>query len=415
MVLGLFASLLGSQAIDGGVTGIIALGLFPIAWIPLYRTVTDIQDSLAAVVARFVERKDPGRVLVACEFMDAVLTALVVIMLLLTPSSWLSPVLMVYLLVTSFFPLIVDLAEELYLNDVGQLDATLVVRANTFIAVGTAVSGLLIGRPLGALTSEYGILIVLIINLVTSIVAVCFRYFSSRTFTPPHVAEDEEELTPSGFLSAVRHFFFPHSASVLFQNRYLSPIFSFLSSFAAAVLGIYVVLWAAGSGEGAAARLAILLFIIGIAGALTPLVVGKLVERHRDRVERLMAVLLLLVCVGGAISLGIVLFVSLSFWATVGVMAGYVLTSSSMLGVRFAISTVRQIKLSQKEFRQVVGWSFSLTAIGGICGIWLGYLLNAATDPTAAMIVSLIVSVGLLLWVRHGYRPNTAEPSGNGA
>ncbi|RAG61225.1 hypothetical protein DN536_38905, partial [Burkholderia multivorans] len=72
-------------------------------------------------------------------------------MILLGPSGWVAPVLVVYLLVASFLPLVVDLAEEFYLNDVAQIDGGAVVRANMLIAVGTGVGGLLIGRPVGAL------------------------------------------------------------------------------------------------------------------------------------------------------------------------------------------------------------------------------------------------------------------------
>ncbi|RAD72154.1 hypothetical protein DN508_33935, partial [Burkholderia multivorans] len=125
-------------------------------WIPIYRTVTDVQDAFAAAVSRFVERHNPGHVLVVCEATDVVLTSVAIAMILLGPSGWVAPVLVVYLLVASFLPLVVDLAEEFYLNDVAQNDGGAVVRANMLIAVGTGVGGLLIGRPVGALTSVSG-------------------------------------------------------------------------------------------------------------------------------------------------------------------------------------------------------------------------------------------------------------------
>lgn len=50
MTSGLLASFLGTQVLDGAVSGMVALGVFPVIWIPLYKTLTEVEDALAVVI-----------------------------------------------------------------------------------------------------------------------------------------------------------------------------------------------------------------------------------------------------------------------------------------------------------------------------------------------------------------------------
>lgn len=398
MVFGLLASFLGTQLVEGAVNGLIVLGVFPLAWIPIYRTVTDVQDAFATAVSRFVERHNPGQVLVVCEATDVVLTSVAIAMIILGPSGWVTSVLVVYLLVASFLPLVVDLAEEFYLNDVAQIDGGAVVRANTLIAVGTGVGGLLIGRPIGALTSASGIATVLALNLALSLVAIVLRIRSGRLYAPKHESPSRE-ADADGFVVGVRRFFFPSGADAIVRNGFLSPVFSFVFMLSTSVLGTYVVLWVAAEadGGGVVTRLSVLLFTIGAFAIVSPYVIGRVLERNRDNADHLLRWLLGLYAFGCIAAVVVRLVWEDALGALMIFLCLLVITSSSR-GVLFAISTLRQLRLSSTEFREVVGWSFSMSAIGGICGAWLGYVLRAAQDPLAALLVAAGIGAGLFVW-----------------
>ncbi|GAA3852073.1 MULTISPECIES: MFS transporter [Brevibacterium] len=398
MVVGLLASFLGSQLVEGAVNGLIVLGVFPLAWIPIYRTVTDVQDAFAAAVSRFVERHNPGHVLVVCEATDVVLTSVAIAMILLGPSGWVAPVLVVYLLVASFLPLVVDLAEEFYLNDVAQIDGGAVVRANMLIAVGTGVGGLLIGRPVGALTSVSGIATVLALNVALSLVAIVLRIRSGRLYAPEH-ASPSPEADADGFVVGIRRFFFPSGPGAIVRNGFLSPVFSFVFMLSTSVLGTYVVLWVAGEadGNGVVTRLSVLLFAMGASAIVSPYVIGRILERNGETADRLLRWLLGLFSFGCTAAVVVRLTWDDAVGSLVIFLCLLVITASSQ-GVLFAVSTLRQLRLSSTEFREVVGWSFSMSAIGGICGAWLGYALRAAQDPLAALLVAAGIGTALFVW-----------------
>lgn len=60
MTSGLLASFLGTQVLDGAVSGMVALGVFPVIWIPLYKTLTEVEDALAVVIAPIIGKKSLG-------------------------------------------------------------------------------------------------------------------------------------------------------------------------------------------------------------------------------------------------------------------------------------------------------------------------------------------------------------------
>ena len=111
MTSGLLASFLGTQVLDGAVSGMVALGVFPVIWIPLYKTLTEVEDALAVVIAPIIGKKVPGRVLVFAESCDVILSIALLVCILVFPQTMVAA-LIVYLAFVSILPLLVDLAEE---------------------------------------------------------------------------------------------------------------------------------------------------------------------------------------------------------------------------------------------------------------------------------------------------------------
>lgn len=399
MVLGLLSSFIGSEVLEGVATGLVALGFLPLVWVPLYRTVTDVQDAFAASIAALIERRDPGRVLVTCEVVDVFASLLALVLLLISDRAYFAPILIVYLLGVSALPLIVDLAEEFFLNDVGQLDAALVLRANTITTVGTAIAGLVLGRPLGALISARGVAIALGINIAFSLLAVALRWRSTTTFRPEHVVEADEPAA-GGLFAALRRFFIPHAPRHMFRFGFLSPIFSFWLSFAAAITATYVLLWLADQSDKPALRLGGMLLAVGIVQALTPLAISRALRAVLGAdASRLLTAFLLTALASFAVALFAVATLHASNLRFVLTLSAIIISGAAITGVRFAIATLRQARLAQRDFRSVVGWSFSLTAVGGMAGSWLGYALRAATNPLPALACTTAAIAALCAWV----------------
>lgn len=400
MIAGLLTSFIGSEVIEGAATGLVALGVLPVIWVPLYSTVTDLQDSLAASVAKMVEKRDPGAVLVACELADVGLSLVAITLILILGQSHIALVLVGYLLIASILPLIVDLAEEFYLNDIGQVDAQLVLRANTIISVATAIAGLMLARPVGALVSSTGITVILGINIAFSFLAVILRWRSTETFHPQHVLEDEDDEEPEGLLASIKDFLLPHSPRHVFKFGVLSPVFSFFLSLAPAMIATYMLLWLANSGESPLLRLGSMLFVMGLIQAFTPMLMSRLMRKvHGRGTVRLLSIFLVVVLGAYLTVLAVIIMLPNGPSRFFIVLAGLIVAASSVWCVRFAISTLRQSCLTQAEFRTVVGWSYSLTAIGGIVGSWLGYTLKTDSDPRASLLCAAITMAGLVAWL----------------
>ncbi|MGQ4569099.1 MFS transporter [Dermabacteraceae bacterium P9123] len=401
MIAGLLTSFIGSQVIEGAATGLVALGILPVVWVPLYASLTKLQDSLAAPIARLVERYDPGRVLMACEGIDVVISLLALALVLTLGEGHLAPVLIGYLLLVSILPLIVDLAEEFYLNDIGQVDAQLVLRANTIVAVGTGAAGLTLGRPLGALFSATGIAFILALNIALSGLAMFLRWRSAVAFCPAHVLEEEEEEEPAeGLLAGMKRFLLPHSPRRIFSFGFLSPLFSFFVALAPAIVATYVLLWLAGEGEHPALRLGGMLFAMGAAKTLTPLLVARLMRNRQGAAAGTMLLLFLCTMLAGyASALAAIALLPAGNLRLFLVLAALIVAGSAASGERFAVSTLRQSCLSQADFRTVLGWSYSLTSLGGIAGSWLGYMLQTAHDPRPALLCATLAVGALTVWV----------------
>lgn len=395
MLSGLLASYLGTQIIDGAVIGLIALGVFPVVWIPLYKTLTDAEDALAVVASRFVERYKPGSILVACEGADVILTAAAILFVLAWP-QWTVVVLICYLVVTSVLPLLVDLAEDFYLNDLGQIDTLAAIRGNVVVGTGTAILGLTIGRATGALSSEAGVVVALAANMGASLVAIALRTASRSLFEPSHEIEDGS----IGGRRSLRQRFAPAPYRVIRCGGPLSPIVSGVASTASALVSTYILIWIAADSANPAARLAVMFLVIGVANAVIPPLAGRIVRRDPARAQHLLRRWVLVCCAAYGFTLMVAVLSHASALDRLWALGGIVVFAGGWAAFKFTLSTARQIEFKKQQFREIIGWSYSLSALGALFGTWAGFAAGAATNPVLALTGSLLLTIFLLVRLR---------------
>jgi hypothetical protein len=406
MTSGLLASFLGTQVLDGAVSGMVALGVFPVLWIPLYKTLTEVEDALAVVIAPIIGKKVPGRVLVFAESCDVILSIALLVCILVFPQTMVAA-LIVYLAFVSILPLLVDLAEEFYLNDLGQIDSTAAIRGNTMIAVGTIICGAVVGKSLGALTATQGIIIGVTVNIVLSICAVVLRTASRSQFEPEHEVEnmsDKESLN-----AALRNHFFPTGVKVLVDGGILSPWVSGVATIASAVTGIYVLLWISGSGQAGPTRLSLLFVLVGSLSAVLPLISGRIMKGPSQRVMRYLRILSVL----GILGYGSTLIVALLYsqlgidrlWAAPGI----IVATATGGAITFTVSTLRQMSLERARFKAMIGWVFSIAALCGLAGSWVAYALNAVGNPVLVLVLATLSSTCLALIFSAGKLPAKSD------
>ncbi|SJM70503.1 MFS transporter [Gulosibacter sp. 10] len=402
MIGGLLAAYLGAQIVEGSVSGMIALGVIGVAWLPAYQTLTQVEDALAVLVSKGVERRPPGAVLVVCEACTLLLALAALLVVWLAP-AWAVPVIIAYLVLTSIFPLLADLAEEFYLNDLARYDARATIRGNVLMTTGISAAGLILGRPLGALATAEGLLLVLAAAAACALLALILRWASARTFSPDHALDEDEEPREAaasreaaedsriGTRTRLRRLLRPLRA-----HGALSPLISGWVSLITGIVGGYLALWIAGHGARAGERLSLVLLVTGVAATVVPVLVGHAFRRRPERARSGLRGLVAVACSGYPLML-----LSAMLHGEYGIdrlwtLAGLTVMNGAWLAVSFAISTARQLELDGGEFRRVIGWTFSLSALGAIAGAWAGYAMSAAAEPLPALGVGAVLSAGLL-------------------
>lgn len=414
MITGFLLSFLGSMVAEGALPGLIAAGVVAVAWQAVFRTVGMLLDMTTPVTMRLLERYSPGKLLVGSEAAD-VLACTVALVLISGFSLDIGAVLIGYLLVAAILPLVIDIAEELYIAQIVTRDEQAAVRFNTIISSSSATVGFVIAQPLGAFMAEVSIPLLLAANLALSAFAIIARTRANRLVptVPTVVAEGKDDTEATA--KPQRQRWQPSMARTrawVRRNLALgaaSPLISGLLSLIGGIYGTYLVLWIAGNSGLWVASAAIGLAAFGIGRVIGPLWSPWLAARMgASKGAALQAAAQTLTLLAG-----IVLVV-----ASRGDLTGYALVIPALLvlavlagsgaGTRTLYLAVRQSRLSGKELSRAIGVGRSLAAFGTLIGVWLGLVLQVDTNPVPGLGLALIASIALTLFMLRSTRTETA-------
>lgn len=392
MTAGLVVSIIGTRLVEGGSDGSVAAGILPVAWIAFLVTFGQAIGFASPLIARALGRYRPSSVLVLSDAVEAGVSVAAVVALFAMPAATL-PILVIYLLVAAVFPAVTDIVEELYAQQLAQLDAKQALTFNTTIYSVLAFVGLVVGMPIGSVLAGQSILLLIVSNAVLSGCGTLFRLYSSRAvITEPVAAQDLEDFGVLGRPTSIRHF-----ARDLLASGPASPLVSFATQVGATMGGIYVYLWIAQQFADPAFILGVVIALFGVGATigphLAPMLQGFLGARSA-----------LLVVHGSTIALLIVSAFAVSgLPATNGVWVGlvYVLLIGLLSRARAVITTtLRQESFRGAQFRTIMSWSFSFVALADVLGNWLAVAISLHQRPeigllayAASVLVAFVVTV----------------------
>jgi hypothetical protein len=407
MLAGFLMSFLGSSLLNGVSPGLVSAGMLPVAWLAFLATVEMTIDLASPLAARLLSRFDPRRVLLAVEVADAAACAICLVLLLGVQAPT-GPVFVGYMLGISVLPLVIDIAEEMFVADVGRGNADSVVRFNAVAFSLTAAVALLIARPLGALVSNISVAALFMVNLVASVLALLTRLRAVRLSgtLPAPCSDDESPAAPTadsvtqgwtapGIRRAIREW-------LVSQERLgiASPLLSGGLGFLTSTYAAYLPIWIAGPGRSRQAILALALAAFGLGRVLGPVAGSRLAGRigiEGSLVWSLLGLVAVLTTTG-----------LVSFWIPAG--------TSSSSGVALALGLIallglgssatltmlvsaRQIRLAGTLLSKTIGLGHAFSAGGAILGAWTGVALGVQNGPGLGVGVSAAVGALLVGWL----------------
>ncbi|AEV84466.1 hypothetical protein ACWT_3443 [Actinoplanes sp. SE50] len=268
MTLGLATSIIGSRVVDGGSSGAVAESVLPLAWLAVLATGSAGISFAAPLIARLTAPHSPARTLVASDLAEAVVSVIALILLVVSPGGR-STLLGGYLLVVAVFPAIMDVVEELYGQQIAQLDEKEALAFNTNIYSVLGFVGLAVGMPLGSWLTGRSIVWLVAANALFSFIGFSFRLVSSRTLMVGAIYDqDVSECSAVGGRMKLREFL-----SDLLRTGPTSPAMEFVLKVGATMAGVFVYLWVASfTPWPAGTALAAVLLAFGVGATIGPYV-----------------------------------------------------------------------------------------------------------------------------------------------
>lgn len=382
MLTGWVLSALGEQLVQGSSQGLVATGLLPAAWVAAYTTVGTLEDVFAPLVVRPLSRFRPGGVLVACELVDAVLlVAALTAGGLGAPTPW---VVVVYLLLTSPIPLVLDVSEELYGEEMARFDPEVSYGFTIRLHSLTALVQRVVALPAGVWLTAVAVEILLAANLVLTLAALVLRLRGSR---------DELLLVRAGPVeehSAVSDAGAGHRADKtdrlrdLVTDPFVSPVPVLLRSFAGAAAGTYVLL--AVSQAWSYTSYVLALVMCGLGATAGPLVTQWLRRRVGVlRGLRLAAGVTGLCCLGALLG-----FRADMMWLALSTLC---VAEAGAWAVSSGLIAERQTRAHGELFVRATVWAQGAGALGALIGVWTALEVGGAQEPVR------LLGIAVVTWV----------------
>lgn len=374
MLSGLIVSVLGTRVLDGAVNGTVALGILPVASIAVYGTIEKTLSILSPLLAYPLQHLSPAKVLVTSDLLESIGSAGALTIILIFPRS-VTTVLVAYLLLAAVLPVIGDLAEEFYAQQLAQLGAGHALDFNANVFSFLTLTGMLFAMPLGSLAAARSLTVVFATNTALSLAGFLLRFRSMRTIPTPPLTHQDTDKTPHTRmrLGAV--------INVLVDSGPASPATSLLLEFSAGLTGTYVLLWGAHSLPfGDAASMAVMLAVFGVGATLGPQA-GRYLGKRRPLTELIRHSVLASICLLLAMAALARASPAPSHLAAIGA-AVFAFAAPVLSRARYVlITTLRQTAYHGRRFTLVMSWAFSLDSIGNLAGLWAGLLLNVTQNP----------------------------------
>ena len=410
MAFGFVTSFAGSTLVLGSVTGFVALGVLPVVWVPVYRSLESLEDLAAPLVARLTRSVAPIRLLVSVEVFDLVATTVALIALFVDHSGT-RIVFVVYLILVSLGPLILDIGEEYFANDLAQHTPSETLRLNAAVYSAIGLFSGLLSRPIGSLLAAGPVSLVLWINAGLTILGLIMRiravgFYRRATELGASASIDATESRGSSASNAEQRS--PGRLTIKDvllspSSALLSPALSFMLALASGLIGTYLVLWLA---DGSTGWLAAGLVASGVGGTVGPQLAriarGDHDPRNYPAIIRLF---------GGAMLTGVIGVVGIALWSSRG--SSFTVVSTCLLlaiygagasGFLVLLSSYRQATLNRFTFAKVIGWVHGASAAGALLGSWAGLALGAQHSPVSAGASAALVLSGVALIVEQADR-----------
>lgn len=410
MVSGFLLSFLGSALIEGGAPGLVSIGVLPVLWLTVLRTVEYSLGLLSPLTMRVLERCDPSRILLGVEGCDIVLSSVALILISVVGVD-VVPIVIAYFLIAAVLPPVIDIAEELYAAQMVRGDERAAVRLNSVVAAGSGVVAAIIGRPLGAWTSTFSLTLLLVANVAFSALALLARWRAVRLVpTGPTVVPGSERrgvaLGRSLLWTRVRAWSVRMAALGV-----LSPFATGAVSFVVSLVGTYLALWLVNAGDGSGALLGVAMAVTGIGRVIGPVAADRLSRRvDPAKVAALSAA-------GSAISLVAITLTALvapSPLGTLGIvllLVALFVFGAATVAVLALIAALRQARLHGRELSRTIAAAHACFAAASILGFWIGLALDVIHDPVPGLLLCAGVTTALAaLLVRSTRRPWQTAP-----
>ncbi|GAA2175136.1 hypothetical protein GCM10009846_23840 [Agrococcus versicolor] len=403
MTAGLVVSIVGTRVVEGGSDGAVAADVLPVVWLAVFATAGQGVGFLAPVAARVLGRWNPSTVLVLSDVVEATLSVLALGALVLLPGAEVA-IIAVYLLASAVFPAVTDVVEELYAQQIAQMDVGEALTFNASVYSVLGFIGLVLAMPLGAFLAGQSFVVLVGANAVLSAIGAAFRSVSSRAvLTPPVLEQDLDDFGVLGARVSARAFFGGMAAA-----GPASPLLGAAMQAGATVAGIFLYLWVASRMPfSPSTALGLVIVVFGVGATIGPWLAPLLRRLLSDRAS--LSVTYLYGCVLLAAGIVVVVVVpGAQVWPLTLILVLLMALFSRSRSVLTA--TMRQRHYRGARFASVMGWGFALTALGDVVGSWTGVALRLDEHPAWALGLYLAASLaGLVVTVRHRFPADAAS------
>ncbi|REC94740.1 MFS transporter [Kushneria indalinina] len=399
MLSGLMLSYAGSSVVEGSVPTLVAVGMLSPVWIALYTTFSRAINASAYVMARLLGHYSPYRVLLICEVYDMIIT--LVALLLLYDGSLSTPVVLItYVILTSVIPVITSIANGTYAGALSLESDRTAVSFNAFSLSLLTLATLVIGRPLGSLLIDYSLYAVLVINLIMTLASFLFRWAAMKRDTL--FLSNQNRYDPGSnhasrldLIEGIRYF-----RGRIFCLSASAPVTTPLIYLSMGLFLYYMPPWLAAEADNKGEIVAMVGILGGLGSMIGPLLFYAL--KHRFRYRHHVTLAMFVVTVDELMMLGMVRMygndVSMPMLSVYMMLNFCLYLAAAYCNV--ANLCARQKRFAGKRYPDMVGITFSLASLFMLAGTWSGYLLDASSNPTWALLlgtmITLLTTMGLL-------------------